>query len=480
MKIPFAIAMVLSCSLLSGADAATVVVHPQDDGRALTNPDMGFAMYYYADGAAYGNTISPGDSLAWFPGCSILYMRLPWADLEPQEGVFNWSAVDTPAQQWLSRGGQVAFRVTVSESSMRGIPEWVEKAGAKTVEWKSHGKLLRDPVPDDPVFMEKFDRFLRAFASRYDGRGEVAFIDVGSLGLWGEGHTQRTVRLSKADTQRIARLHIDLHRKHFRRTRLIANDDYTGTNESDESVAIDHALACGLGWRDDSIMVDRHPWFHAKQAQRFWPTAPVILEAGHYSHCRKIGTWDVRTLMEAVEVHHASYLSIHGDPHLILEENRTAIDCLNRRMGYRLVPREVSGPERARVGVAAEPFVVAWTWANVGVAPCLRDAFPCLTVKDEKGGIVAVFADWDFNLKTLSVGAAGSAPASSHGMDVLFGRWQRPQVKAGTYDVYVSVGKCDGTPVFELPLPDGDGGRRYRLGRMTFVTDSSGQSEESR
>ena len=27
---------------------------------------------------------------------------------------------------------------------------------------------------------------------------------------------------------------------------------------------------------------------------------------------------------------------------------------------------------------------------------------------------------------------------------------------------------ADGTPVYELPLPDGDGQRRYRVGRVRF------------
>lgn len=40
---------------------------------------------------------------------------------------------------------------------------------------------------------------------------------------------------------------------------------------------------------------------------------------------------------------------------------------------------------------------------------------------------------------------------------------------AGAFEVFVSVGQCDGTPVIALPLPDGDGHRRYRLG--TIVVD---------
>ena len=41
-----------------------------------------------------------------------------------------------------------------------------------------------------------------------------------------------------------------------------------------------------------------------------------------------------------------------------------------------------------------------------------------------------------------------------------------PPTKPGTYDVFVSVGQRDGTPLIALPLPDDDGKRRYKLGQI--------------
>ena len=41
-----------------------------------------------------------------------------------------------------------------------------------------------------------------------------------------------------------------------------------------------------------------------------------------------------------------------------------------------------------------------------------------------------------------------------------------PTTKPGTYDVFISVGSRDGTPTIALPLKDGDGQRRYRIGSI--------------
>ncbi len=39
-------------------------------------------------------------------------------------------------------------------------------------------------------------------------------------------------------------------------------------------------------------------------------------------------------------------------------------------------------------------------------------------------------------------------------------------LKPGTYDLFISVGSRIGTPRIALPLSDGDGQKRYRLGQI--------------
>jgi hypothetical protein len=42
-------------------------------------------------------------------------------------------------------------------------------------------------------------------------------------------------------------------------------------------------------------------------------------------------------------------------------------------------------------------------------------------------------------------------------------------LRPGAYDVYISVGDPTGSPTIALPLPDDDGSRRYRLGKITVT-----------
>ena len=200
----------------------------------------------------------------------------------------------------------------------------------------------------------------------------------------------------------------------------------------------------------------------------------MILEHEHYGASRNRGAWgDGSLLLKAVEEYHASYLSIHWWPHEFLKENKAVIDRINRRLGYRLQLRELTWPREATIG---HSFTVRSRWANAGVAPCYTGGFPALTLKDSKGGIVAVLVDDTFDLRTLAPHPDSEERGLAERVVELTAGLIAPATKAGTYDVFISVGLHDGTPRIALPLLNNDGQRRYRLGVMRLVDESPRRS----
>ena len=444
-----------------------VIVRPEDSGEALVNPQMGWKLNFYSNILSnYGSKLAPSDTLDDFPGLSCIYLRLPWSYIEPEEGKFDWSVVDAPAQRWIDKGLQVAFRFSVSESWMRyATPKWVEDAGAKGYNF-TVGKGVDEDGPfwepdyADPVFLEKHDHFLAAAAARYDGNPNVAFIDVGSFGVWGEGHTFASTRLEYP--AEVVKKHIDLYAKHFKKTLLAANDDFSFQGEE----TIQYAIEKGMALRDDSILVQPPPnsYFHAEMAQAFWPRLPVILEHEHYGPSLEKGAWRRDIFIRAIEEYHASYMCIHWFPREFLEKERELIDKVNMRLGYRLQLREASWPAKLKLN---DRLAFSSTWANAGVAPCYPGGFVAFTLKDAQGGIVAVFVNEALDVRDLEVGPPNAAPVrkveSSHGL--------APNMPAGAFDGFVSVGARDGTPKIALPLAEGDAGRRYKLGRIEVLAE---------
>jgi hypothetical protein len=475
-------ALPLLCAL-AGAGEQRIVVRPQDTGEALVNPGMGWTLHFYSNIIKnYGSKLEPWDTLDDWPGLSVVYLRVPWSFLEPTEGQFNWSLFDTPALRWIAKGKQIAIRVSCSESWMRyATPKWVQDAGAKGLDFEfgkgpKPGGPLWDPDYLDPIFLLKLENFLAAMARRYDGNPNVAFIDIGSFGMWGEGHTGFSSRLSEEQTLAVVKRHLDLHLKQFKQTLLCISDDVAGSGKPGRHFpAMDYALAKGVTMRDDSILVQPPPrsWYHAEMAQEFWPRLPVILEHEHYGPSKTRGAWSGDLLLKSVEDYHASYMSIHWWPREELNENRETVERINLRMGYRLQLKEISWPAQVVLG---QPFVVETTWANAGVAPCYSSGFWSLTLKDQKDGIVSAHVDEGLDLRNLKVGPPGQAPTEKlqSRFTIAFRHVDprgtfAPPTKPGAYDLFVSVGLRDGTPRIALPLTGHDSQRRYKVGQIQIL-----------
>lgn len=448
---------------------------PMDNGKALINPNMGWVTYFYSNlYQNYGSQLEPSDTVSYFPGMNTVFLRLPWAFIEPEEKRYVWEILDTPAQRWIERGGQVAICITATENWMgSGTPTWVYDAGAE--KYEVDGYL--EPDYDDPIFLEKVENFIKILAERYDDNPNIAYIFVGHYGMWGEGHTELTTpKHGQSWGYETQKNMIDLYRRHFKKTLLCISDDYVGHNVRGERFPItDYAFSRGVSIHDDSILVQPWPnhWYHSEMAQLFWPTLPVVLEHEHYGGSVGRGAWDEELLLKAVEDYHASFLSIHWWPDAFHNANKDIIARVNRRIGYRLQVLEITWPSTIKKG---EPFIIQSKWANAGVAPCYGGGYPCFTLKDEKGGLVSVLTEQAYNVKDLSITPPDMI--TPHAINSTFviapehsdnkGAFSRA-CKPGTYDLFVSVGKMDGTPVYELPHEGHDGHKRYKVGVITLT-----------
>ena len=474
------------------AGAATVC--PKDTGEALVNPGMGLVHYHYSNRLwAYGMYAKPGETNP-LPGTSVVYFRVLWNDVEPQEGVFRWDIFDAVAQNWIKAGKQIAFRIICCNQTENATPDWVRAAGAKGIWFKYRSSTAEprwEPVYDDPVFLEKYTDFLKAFAARYDGDPSVAFVDVGSFGMYGEGHTGDTSKLSRAETERIARLHMELHRKWLPHTYLVISDDVAGSNSKAADLPLlQFARSLGIGLRDDSLMCSKFGWYHDHWGRLFAPTLPVVLETGHYTLCSARGNWRKDRILESVEKHQASYFTFHGFPEDFRESHAEEIAAVNRRLGYRLYPAKIEFPDAAELGETME--IVAY-WANIGVAPCLPGGFVTWSLCDADGNVCWSFTDEDFDVRTLESTLEGGlltqdrlvrivsrgrfgfrAPIPPWNDQVLADLRQRGRVtetsfdllSPGEYALCVSVGTRQGTPKIALPLAGGHA-RRYQIGKVT-------------
>ena len=370
-----------------------------DATRVLVNPHKGW-YHHFPDNHPDKYRIARDADLLEFPGMDHLYIRLAWSYLEPQEGRFDWAMIDSLIEKWTAQGLGIAFRISCKETSTDRIeqqyatPRWVKEAGAQGGHYvmgaPAGPEAPWEPVYGDPVFLEKLERFLAAFAARYDGRPWVRYVDIGSIGDWGEGHSWASSR--KELSFAVRKRHVDLHLKYFKRAPLVISDDYVhAVNDPAERERLHQFIvANGISYRDDSILVNgyfsssgdrftvRSPEFFADAYRR----TPTVLELEHYGKVKTLGNWDARPgsaafefgrgrkgpefLRGALDLLHATYIGYHGDAREWLDDNPALTRELLNRCGYWLFPASLALPSTVTAG-SLTPLRV--TIDNRGVAP---------------------------------------------------------------------------------------------------------------
>jgi hypothetical protein len=385
------------------APPPTLVVHDltllHDAARILVNPHKGW-YHHFPDNHPNKYQIARDADLLEFPGMDHLYIRLAWSYLEPKEGEFDWTVIDRIIEKWTAHGLGIAFRISCKETSTDRIeqqfatPRWVMEAGAKGGYYRSGQEVGSDapwePVFDDPIFLAKLDTFLAAFAARYDRQPWVRYVDIGSIGDWGEGHTYSGSR--KEYSFAVRKQHVDLHLKHFKQAPLVISDDfvYALKNPAERQALHQHVLTNGISYRDDSIMVNgyfagtsdsftvRSPEFFADAYRR----SPTVFELEHYGKVKKPGNWQGLPdssvakfgkgkkgpdfFRGALGLLHATYIGYHGDAREWLTDNPELTRELLNRCGYWLFPKSIGLPQKL---VAGETVPLTLIMENRGVAP---------------------------------------------------------------------------------------------------------------
>ncbi|HIW66224.1 MAG TPA: DUF4832 domain-containing protein [Candidatus Alistipes intestinipullorum] len=396
-----------------------------DESRLLENPGKGWYHHYYDNGIwAYGiggDGIGSDDSLRsdehalleQFPGMDHLYLRLAWSYLEPREGEFDWHLLDEVIQKYVPQGYGIAFRITCRETgsypgavgqSVDGVnyatPKWVRDAGAAGRELAAGAETACSWVPDyaDTIFLTKLEQFHRAFAARYDGQPWVRYVDIGSIGDWGEGHTHFSTQEETPND--VIKKHIDLYGRCYRQTQLVAveglltyrKEPFEGATTGNERILelVDYCRQKGVALRSDSFMVD----YYMQISARTWSVTrpylfeamyrkhPVIYELEHYSYAKRYGHWFAKEgaginrygysgalfFEKSLELAHASYIGYHGYLEEWFRDNPHLSVHLANRAGYWYFPVTATWP--ASLNRSGNRLVM--TWLNKGVAPAYR------------------------------------------------------------------------------------------------------------
>ncbi len=370
-----------------------------DTIRVLENPYKGW-YHHLLDNGINKYSIKNDSIFESFPGMDHLYLRLCWSYLEPQEGKFDWHYIDDIVEKYVPKGYKISFRISCSETGsypnsvgeeLDGVqyatPSWVRRAGAKgTI--VDRRNIFWVPEWGDPVYLEKLDQFHKAFAARYDDKSWISYVDIGSIGDWGEGHMSSSTNIPA--TMYEIKTNIDIWVKNYKKTQLIVSDDllYWGRTRNESEELLQYVASNRISIRDDSPMVlgyfrDYIKAWTVRSPHYFDPLyiqMPIVFELQHYPIVKRDGNWlgkngaDIieeygysgATIMRnAIKTMRATYIGYHGYAEEWLIDNPDLTKELANLCGYWYFPVRATFPSQISKGENEISIV----WYNKGVAP---------------------------------------------------------------------------------------------------------------
>ncbi len=370
------LALALPLAAQEAATPGLVEFTPPPCHDILFNPGMGLYLQYPPLDA------KPDE---WFMQIAdTAYYRLDWAEVNPEPGKYTFEEYFGPRFDfWVKQcGKRVAFRVMCQSMHSRGqvTPQWAFDQGVPGVPHTAlNGKEQTDPVFWDDRYLDVQCEFIRKLGEYLDGKPGLEFVDIGSIGEWGEMHLARWTPQQLAETgyteaKYVAayRRVIDAHVQAFPHTRIFLN--VGGRNHLTIN---DYAAIKGVHFRQDGLnpagaSYDCGEWLYKPYARR-GVICNFEFHSGYDEMLKK--NWDVKTTIEKGLSAPISYLNTNlfggGSIRQAPAEAQELLRDAARRVGYRFVLASLKHPAQLRLYATQTARLPLFAiWRNDGVAPC--------------------------------------------------------------------------------------------------------------
>jgi hypothetical protein len=349
----------------------------------LNNPYMGWAPW-----AEWGPYPQPH---------SLVYAQFLWSELEPTKGNFDWNSVETRLKfsYWKSRSIKIILRFMMDlpgSSSHKDIPDWLYSEMNQDGTWYSSGF---SPNYKNTTLITNHARVISAMAQRYNNDPGIAFVEIGSLGHWGENQTLYLTSTDKGYMPPISvsDQYVQPYINGFTNKKLlmrrpfqIAKDNHFGLyndmfgNVTETPRFIDYYTSGYSNPGDWGFAAGTYP-----AMPDFWQYAPSGGEIGDCPGLQYFSDSAIQGTLQYAADSHTSWLgpcALADQPVGSALQNN--MNSLLNKMGYRFVLQSQDYSASVNAGSSLN---VTMQWNNKGVAPFYYRWPLELSLSDSSGNI---------------------------------------------------------------------------------------------
>lgn len=342
----------------------------QPSDQPLVNPLMGFAPM--AQSSKAENT-------------SLVYIGLTWREIEPEPGVYDWESFEEEYNiaHWREQNTRYVLRLVCDEPDEErhlDIPDWLYEATGDG-DWYDirYGKGYA-PNYANETFQKCHARLVNALAEYFRQDGHIAYIELGSIGHWGEWHIKSDSEITPLPSVEVLYRYVQHWLDAFPDTPLLMRRPFSIAAEQGMGLFNDmaghrHDTETWLEWIASGGVYSQTREAALSAMPEFWKTAPSGGEFTSSVPMEQLLGSDLAQTLELLRLSHTTFLG----PKIADPELTEGYDAVSRQLGYRLWIREWSLSRHlldCRLNML---------WRNDGSAPFYANWRLCIRFSSEDG-----------------------------------------------------------------------------------------------
>lgn len=365
--------------------------------------------FSYSD-EAFGNPLMGYAPSAWYDTVSddvtLLYMDITWRELEPEEGVFDWERIEEENQldRWRLEGKHIVLRFLCDlpgDKKHMDIPDWLyEKTdGAGSFYHTSYGYGF-SPDYSNGEFISCHQKAIAALGERYGQDTFISYIELGSLGHWGEWHIQSSAGLQGMPDQHVRAQYIQHWVDAFPLAQILmrrpfAEAEQYGFGLYNDMAGHPKSTAEWMEWIQQGGEYDQTGEENALVPMPdAWKSAPIGGEFTSSLSMKQMLSSDLSDTVSLIRSTHTTFLG----PKAADAEYPQGYNAVLLNMGYRIWISDMKLSAGPSGGIQVD-----LTWQNSGVAPLYAD-WPVYLQAVNKDGRILEWVAVDITLNQLLPG----------------------------------------------------------------------------
>ena len=359
-------------------------IHYETVSGPLVNPMMGLAPW-----ATLVNTQQPH---------TLVYADLTWREFEPKEGVFDFTFFEKSRYlaHWRAEGQRVVFRFVTDRpggESHLDIPDWLFEKIDRDGEFydNEYGKGF-SPNYSNPIFIEYHRLAIQALGDRYGNDDFFVFIELGSLGHWGEWHTYPD--LKPLPIESIRNSYVLQYVAAFPNAYLLMRRPFAIAYQLNLGLYNDMtadvpATREWLGWIKNGGAYPSQEKNSLIPMPNGWQQAPIGGEQAPALTNELIYGTELEQTLNLLRASHTTFIG-PGGPYNVTHNGslQSGLDQALSIIGYRIYIDHVQMPSVIRLGNKLD---IQFVFSNDGIAPFYSNWPSRIFIFDQNGNVIETY-----------------------------------------------------------------------------------------